>query len=104
MGKKVIMKNEENKNVKRAFSIAEAAEYACVSRATLHNWIVAKLLPYEDLPGRGDGSHRFRLIRKCDLDAFLDMNYYEPNNKSMKKNSDELFLIKKKLDIFKLLQ
>ncbi len=95
VGKKVTMENEEKRKVKRAFNIFEAAEYACVSRATLHNWIVNGLLPYEELPSRGDGSHRFRLIRKCDLDAFLDMNYYKPNNKSINNNSDELILMEK---------
>ena len=60
-------------NNKRAFTISEAAEYTCVSKATLHNWLVTGLLSYEELPGRGDGSHRFRLIRKCDLDAFLEL-------------------------------
>ena len=89
------MSNLVKNSNKRAFTITEAAKYACVSRATLHNWIVTKLLPYEDLPGRGDGSHKFRLIRKCDLDAFLNMNYYESNNKSKKNNSDDLVLMEK---------
>lgn len=80
---------------KRAFTIAEAADYACVSRATLHNWIVTKLLPYEELPGRGDGYHKFRLIRKCDLDLFLNENYHNTNNRSINKNSDELILMEK---------
>ena len=57
---------------KRAFTITEAAEYACVSRGTLRNWVVSGLLPYEELPSRGDGSHKFRLIRKLDLDDFLN--------------------------------
>ena len=80
---------------KRAFSISEAADYACVSRATLRNWIIIKLLPCEELPGRGDGSHKFRLIRKQDLDLFLNENYHDTNNKSINNNSDKLILMEK---------
>ena len=56
---------------KRAFSISEAAQYACVSRGTVEYWIAHGLLPYEKLPGTGD-KQRFRRIRKKDLDGFLD--------------------------------
>lgn len=68
---------------KRAFNISEAAEYACVSRGTVHNWIVSGLLPFEELPGRGDGAHRFRLIRKAELDRFLG-KCHRQTNKPMK--------------------
>ena len=71
---------------KRAFTINEAAEYACVSRATLHNWMVSGLLPFEVLPSRGEGLHKFRLIRKLDLDEFLDNSYCV--NKKDNKTSD----------------
>ena len=70
---------EKTKN-KRAFSISEAAEYACVSRGTLHTWVVSGMLTYENLPGRGDGSHKFRRIRKSDLDAFLDKHCQSPRD------------------------
>ena len=66
-----------------------------MSRGTVQNWIVSGLLPFEELPGRGDGSHRFRLIRKSDLDVFLDKNYHKSKNESTNKNSDELILIEK---------
>ncbi len=56
---------------KRALNISEAAEYACVSRGTIETWMARKLLPYEELPGTGS-KNRFRLIRKADLDEFLD--------------------------------
>ena len=60
---------------KRALTISEAATYACVSRATLLGWITSGILPFEDLPGRGNGSYRFRLVRKSDLDEFLNRYY-----------------------------
>ncbi len=46
---------KDNKNNKRAFTIAEAAKYACVSRGIVESWIVKGLLPYEELPGNGSG-------------------------------------------------
>jgi len=57
---------------KRALTILEAAEYACVSRGIVGAWLAKGLLPYEELPGNGSGSYRFRRIRKADLDEFLD--------------------------------
>lgn len=81
-----ISKVQNGAEQKRAFTITEAAEYACVSRATLMNWIVTGLLPYEELPGRGDGSHRFRLIRKSDLNAFLERYYHASKDKGKSEN------------------
>ena len=78
---------------KRAFTIAEAAEYACVSRGTLTCWITSGQLPYEDLPGRGDGSHKFRLIRKQDLDEFLDRHYSVTGEKNNRKKQDKLLIL-----------
>lgn len=60
---------------KRALTIAEAAEYACVSMGSIKNWIALGVLPFEDLPGSGKGDRRFILIRKKDLDTFLNSNY-----------------------------
>ncbi len=70
--------NEEKTNTKRALTIKEAAERACVSRGTVENWIAAGLLPYELLPSRGNGRKRFILIRKVDLDEFLDKYLVNP--------------------------
>ena len=69
------MNNKELISDKRAFTIKEAAEYACVCRSTVKNWIARGILPYEDLPGKGSGFHRFRRIRKEDIDEFLDHFY-----------------------------
>ena len=63
---------------KRALTVEEAAKYACVSRAMVENWIAKRLIPYELLPGRGDGKYRFKRIRRTDLDAFLDSCYQPP--------------------------
>jgi len=70
-----MMESREKKHFKRAFSVSEAAEYACVGRSTLEGWITKRLLPYEELPGRGDNKYRFLRIRKKDIDAFLDSHY-----------------------------
>lgn len=80
---------------KRAFSISEAAKYACVSRATLHNWVVSGIIPFEELPGRGDGSHKFRLIRKIDIDEFLNQHYHKSYENSKNEKSHDLILLPK---------
>ena len=89
------MSDDKKTYNKRAFNISEAAEYACVSRSTLQNWIASGLLPYEELPGRGEGYHNFRLIRKPDLDEFLNKHYYKKKTPHNKKNSRELLLYEK---------
>lgn len=63
---------------KRALSISEAAQYACVGRSTIENWLASGLVPYEELPGSGSGAYRFRRIRKADLDGFLEKHYVVP--------------------------
>jgi len=80
---------------KRALTIKDAAEYACVSRGTVDNWLRRGLLSYEELPSRG-GKYRFIRIRKDTLDKFL--NSYEksenvPENVHNMKN--EVFLFPK---------
>ena len=81
------------KNYKRAFSINEAAEYACVSRATMQNWIASRWVPFEELPGRGEGSRKFRLIRKLDLDLFLNKHYQDVRHKYQESIQDKLVLL-----------
>jgi excisionase family DNA binding protein len=79
---------------KRAFNIVEAASYIGVSRGTFNNWILSGLIPFEELPGRGAGSHKFRLIRRSDLDAFLDRHYHTIEKKEKSKNTrGEIFLL-----------
>ena len=80
---------------KRAFAIYEATDYACVSRGTIQNWIVSGLLPYEELPGRGKGCYKFRLIRKHDLDEFLNKHYHRKNTSFHTIKSEELILYEK---------
>ena len=75
---------------KRAFSINEAAEYACVSRATVENWLIRGILPFEELPSRGNGAYCFRRIRKTDLDTFLN-KHYQQNSFSVKQNKNKEF-------------
>jgi excisionase family DNA binding protein len=69
---------------KRALTIAEACEYACVSRGTVESWLAKGLLSYEELPGTGS-KQRFRRIRKKDLDTFLDQNI-KVNKATHRKN------------------
>ncbi len=68
---------------KRALTIQEAADYACVCRSTVENWLKRGLLPYEELPNGGGGKYHFRRIRMSDLDEFLDRN--RKNQKVEKK-------------------
>ena len=87
-------------NVPRAFNIAEAARYAHVSRGTIESWIHKNLIAYEELPNTGKGIHKFRLIRKADLDAFLDKCYHATpvptkQNKTKTLNESEIFLMPK---------
>ncbi len=79
--------------IKRAFTISEAAEYACVSEGTIRNWVNSQIISFEELPGRGNGSHKFRLIRKSDLDKFLDKNYQQASKKPIKKFSKDFSLL-----------
>ncbi len=85
----------KNLTEKRALNISEAAQYACISRSTLQNWIVIGLLPFEELPSRGNGLHKFRLIRRIDLDDFLDRNYHKSQKKYNFENPEELILLQK---------
>ena len=88
--------NNDNKTYnKRAFTVKEASEYACVSRTTVENWMANKMLPFEKLPGRGKGSYCFKRIRKADLDDFLNKFYQSCyiSKTTRKYKSNELFLI-----------
>ncbi len=87
--------DHNNAHEKRAFTIKEAAEYACVSRTTVENWLSLGILPYENLPGRGDGMHSFRRIRKNDLDRFLNIYYKKSINKLPKEPDNKLILLPK---------
>ena len=82
-------------NQKRALTISEAAEYACVSRGTILSWIQKKLLPFEELPGRGNGSQIFRRIRRDDLDKFLNQFYHKCNLEHKKKLNNDIILLPK---------
>lgn len=91
------MQNFEERNIKnkRALTIAEVAQYACVSENTVRNWIVSDLISYEELSGRGNGSHKFRLIRKNDFDDFLDKHYHQPSKLKDRKSFNEIVLLPK---------
>ena len=87
--------SSEKLNNKRALTILEVSEYSCVSRGTVHNWISQRLLPFEELPGRGEGSQRFIRIRKEDLDTFLDSYYKKPYQVIEDKRQEDLILLPK---------
>jgi len=78
---------------KRAFTIKEAAEYACVGRSTLEKWLVRGLLPYEELPSTGAGKYRFRRIRKRDLDEFLDRLYTGNDSADREKSNSKPIIL-----------
>ncbi|MFC1552371.1 helix-turn-helix domain-containing protein [Candidatus Latescibacterota bacterium] len=69
---------------KRVMNITQAAGYIGVSRSVVETWLSKGMLPYEELPSCGSGSHRFRRIRVADIDEFLE-KYYKQN----KVNKDE---------------
>jgi len=46
------MKNFDNYN-KRTLTIDEAAEYTCVGRSTIENWLAKGLLSCEELQTKG---------------------------------------------------
>ena len=88
----------KDKIEKRAFTVTEAAEYACVSRGTIENWLAKGLLKYEELPGNGT-KQRFIRIRKKDLDELLDRYVRETKTPNQKKANEEhkgMFLLPKK--------
>jgi len=87
------MSSFKKNHIKRALTISESAEYACVSEGTIRNWINSHIIPFEELPGRGNGSHKFRLIRKGDLDKFLNKNYHQAHNKLSKILSKDFSLL-----------
>ncbi len=91
------MSNLEKLQKKRALTLSEAAEYACVSRGTVEHWITQGLLPFEELPGTGT-KQRFRRIRRKDLEAFLDGKLKVNRTRGRKPDQekyDEVFLIPK---------
>jgi hypothetical protein len=87
--------NQDVLTEKRAFSIAEAAKYACVSRGIVDNWLNKGLLPYEELPRYGNGSNRFRRIRRHNLDNFLNDKYQNKAKQSKTVKSKDHFLLPK---------
>jgi len=84
---------QNNFKNKRALSISEAASYACVGRSTIENWIVQRLLPSEIFPGRGNGTQKFKRIRKADLDTFLDSCYQSAEKTKPEKKRKPLELL-----------
>ena len=83
-------------NSKRALTIAEAAKHACVGTGTVRNWITSRVIPFEELPSHGKGHRKFRLIRKNDLDEFLDSHLRKPNQPNKAKPKKELILLPRK--------
>ena len=84
------MSTTTNTYHKRALNIKETAEYVGVSRGVINNWLDACLLPCEELPGidhdkncNNKKTRRLRLIRKVELDKFLD-RYHGLNQKNEK--------------------
>ncbi len=81
------------KKNKRAYNITEAALYVGVSRGIMEDWLHKGKLPYEELPGTGKGRKRFRLVRKDDIDSFLDKHLKKDNSKKQEQKKGEVFLL-----------
>jgi excisionase family DNA binding protein len=89
------MEKFDNKPI---LTVAEAARYSGYSRGTIEHWLAIGELKCESPPSRGNGSHRFRRIRKEDLDNMLDQSYgseYVVEQKCPQMN-DEITLLPKK--------
>ena len=82
------MNNDKTYN-KRAFTIKEAAEYIGVSRGIIHHWIDIRILPYEEFPGTGKIKRRFRLIRKHEIERFLEKFHNKSNTICKKQVSNK---------------
>jgi len=80
--------DKNRNNPKRAFTISEAAQHACVSRGIIESWLVQGLLPFEELPGTGEskGVQRFRRIRRVDLEDFLDKFHHPARQEALSCN------------------
>jgi len=80
------MSGEKNSKL---LTIAQVAEAANVSRATVTGWLDRRELPFIDLPGKGDGSHRFRRIHPKDFLAFQRRYHREPDSRGVDRYGDE---------------
>ena len=88
------MNNIKNK---RILTVAEAARCSGYSRGTIEFWLSTGELKYESPPSRGNGKHRFRRIRKEDLDDLLNKSYgLETSCCQNKTLQDEMVLLPKK--------
>ena len=97
--------DNKRQNTERALTISEAAKYACVSRGTIESWLARGLLPYEELPGTGEGkgTQRFRRARRVDFDDFLDQNYCSSSGLQLSKVTNTkhkpiIFLVRSSLE------
>lgn len=87
----------DNYKNKRILTVAAAARYSGYSRGTIEFWLSTGELKCESPPSRGNGSNRFRRIRKEDLDNMLDQSYgLEKNNHQNQALNDEMTLLPKK--------
>jgi len=80
---------------KRALTISEAADFLCVSAGTVRNWLSQSLLPFEEFPGRGNGSKKFRLIRIADIEAFIEKYYCTGEKTELWKSEKKIKLLPK---------
>jgi len=81
---------------KRILSISEAAQYLCVSRGVIKNWMEKGILPYEEFPGSGPKDRFFRRIRKRDLEEFRNRSYHKQKSISNNISKDRIVLLPRK--------
>ncbi len=81
----------------RVLNVSQAAEYIGVSRSVVETLLSKGILPYEELPSCGNGSHRFRRIRVADINEFIDKHYQQNNGspKVDKRIHKDIFLMPK---------
>ena len=85
------------KNEKKFYKILDVAVYFDVSPGTVRNWIQNRLLPFDELPGRGT-KRKIRRIRVEDLNEF-EQKYYRCSEKQknlIKHDDKEMILLPRK--------
>ncbi len=81
--------NNDKKYNKRALTIKETSEYIGVSRGIIHHWLDIGILPYEEFPGTGKVKLGFRLIRKHEIERFLEKFHNKSNTVCVRQVSNK---------------
>jgi len=70
---------------RRALNIAEAADYACVSRATVRNWIVSDCCLLKSFPVVETALTGFASFERLNWTGFLEKYHRQPKRNGTRK-------------------